>query len=238
MKTNNFFKQNKVLVIIVAVVLIIIGIGIFGSSGNDSKTTTAVTINKAVQTKCLSEVNDVRFCKFVGTFAGVGSYSAVMTSTSNGVNTSAQVSIAANGNGSMMVKEGTATSNRIVVYGGYTYILDTTDNQWLSYAPGDSSAPSLLDIKKSMAEGDFKNSSGQVEQYVYKGTEVVYGTNCFKYQIVDPAQPDQVGYIWFDTGNYLLRKLSSKDATTDMTMTFSYGSVTITKPTPVKGSAN
>lgn len=238
MNVNSFYKQYKAWIVVLIVVLAAVLLSIFGSSNNQSKSTVATKIDKAAQTKCMNAVNDVKFCKFFGTFIGVGDYSAVANSTSNGVVTQIQLAIAANGNGRMTVKEGTATSSNIVVYQGYTYVQDPTDNQWLSYAPGSSNAPSLLDIRKSLAEGDFKNSSGQAEQYIDRGTEVVYGTNCYKYQIVNPAETGQIGYIWFSTGDYLLRKLTSTDSTTDMTMTFTYGTVSVTKPFPVKGSAD
>lgn len=234
---KNFYKHNKLGVIMGAIVLAIILLGVFGdSSDNQSKTSTAST-NNDVQTKCLADVNDKTFCKFAGTFAAAGDYSATMTSTTGGVTSNIQVAVAANGNGSMTVRSSDTTSSSIVVYGGTTYVQDPTDNQWLSYALGSPSAPALVDIKKEFAKGDFKNSAGQKDQYLNKGTEVVNGLKSYKYQIVDPAQPGQQGFIWFDTKNYLLRKLSTKDATTDLTMTFTYDKVSIVQPYPIKGPA-
>lgn len=237
---KDFYKQHKGLVVAGIVVLAIIGLGALGNTDkNQSKTTTSsATINKDVQTKCMADVNDTTFCRFAGTFTAVGDYSGVLSSTSSGVTSKVQVAIAANGDGTMTIQQGDAASSSIVVFGGSTYVQDPTDHQWLSYALGDSNAPALVDMKKEIAKADFKNSSGQKDQYVNKGTEKVNGLNCYKYQIIDPSKPDQIGYMWFDTSDYLLRKLSSKDATTDMTMTFTYGKVSVTQPYPVKGPAS
>jgi hypothetical protein len=200
-----------------------------GSSGSSSS---AVSVNKEVQDKCMAQVKDTTFCKFAGAFGNVGDYSAVMTSVADGNMTTATMAISSGGNSSMTVKENGTTSATIVVYNGSTYVQDPSDQQWIKYTAAD--APSVLDIKKEFVTTGFKNDSGKNDQYFNKGTETVDGKDCYKYQVVDTDKPNQQGFMWFDKDSYLLRKLSNSDAGTELSMTFSYGKVSIDQPSPVK----
>lgn len=238
---NDFFKNYKGWIAAGVVILALIVLGVTGGSNKKSSSSPSLSLNKELQTKCLAEVNDSKFCKFAATFANVGSYNATMTETTESGNTQAQISIASNGNSSMTVTQnaaGVSTTSKIVVYNGITYLQDPSDKKWLSYKAGDTNAPSIVDIKKEIAKGDFKNTSGQKDQYINKGTESINGKQCYKYQIIDPSQTSQTGYMWFDTKDYLLRKMTTKDASMDLAMTFNYGSVNIAQPSPVKGSAS
>lgn len=206
-----------------------------GSSSNAS--TTSVSVNKDVQDKCMTEIGDATFCKFAGTFANVSDYSAVMTSVEGGKTTLANMAIASNGDSSMIVKEDGTTTANIITYSGATYVQDPADLMWIKYSSSSSDAPAVLDIKKEFVKSGFKNDSGKKDQYFNRGKETVNGVECYKYQIVDTDKPDQQGFLWFDADSYLLRQLSNKDATTELLMTFSYGKVSISQPTPIKDAS-
>lgn len=202
------------------------------SGGSSGSSNSAISVNKEIQDKCLAEVKDATFCKFAGVFANVGDYSALMTSVGDGKTTNAVMAIASDGNSSMTVKENGVTSANIVVFSGNTYVQDPSDQQWIKYTAAD--APSVLDIKKEFVTSGFKNDSGKTDQYFNKGTETIDGQECYKYQIVDTDKPSQQGFLWFGKDDYLLRKLANSDAGTELSMTFSYGKVSIAQPTPIK----
>lgn len=203
------------------------------SGSATSSSSSSLNLNKEVQSKCLTEVKDDTFCKFAGAFANISDYSMVMTSISGGKTTSAKIDLAANGDSSMLVKVDGEASAAIVSYGGSTYVQDPSDQQWIKQASNDSSL-SIPNIKKEFIDSGFKNTSGKTDQYFNKGTETVDGVDCYKYQVVDADKPTEQGFMWFSKDTFLLHKISSKTADTDLTMTFSYNKVTIAQPSPVK----
>lgn len=229
--------KNKSTWLFVAVV-IVLGIFFLGkdNSSNGGGSTPAVSINKDIQNKCLAEVNDSLFCKFAGTWANVQGYKTVASVATESGKTQMLVTIASNGNGSMSVDEGSGVTSRIVVFNGVTYVQNPTDNSWQQYSGTEANKPALLDIKKEFLKSDFKADSGQKINYVNKGTEAIGKLTCYKYQIEDPSKTGETGYMWFDNKDFLLRKLSSKDSSTDMQMTFSYENTNVSLPSPIKGN--
>jgi outer membrane lipoprotein-sorting protein len=202
-------------------------------STTSSSSSSSLNLNKEVQAKCLTEVKDDIFCKFAGAFANISDYSLVMTSISEGKTTSAKIDLAANGDSSMLVKVDGESSAAIVSYGGNTYVQDSSDQQWIKQA-GTNSSLSIPNIKKEFIDSGFKNDNGKTDQYFNKGTETVDGVDCYKYQVVDSDKPTEQGFMWFSKDTFLLHKISSKTADTDLTMTFSYSKVNIAQPSPVK----
>jgi hypothetical protein len=76
------------------------------------------------------------------------------------------------------------------------------------------------------------------DDYKKIGKEACGNLSCFKYQFVDRSNPTDETFIWFDTKDYRLQKLTYKTvdnvASGNSEMTFSYGSVKISEPSPIQ----
>jgi outer membrane lipoprotein-sorting protein len=237
--TNKLQKnQNGIAHVLLAVlvVAVVAAIGLVAWKVNNNRSTASTAIDKVVQDKCMTEVNDKQLCKFAGAFANVTNFKVAGTSTdSTGAAATLDLAYDSKNNISMVIKQ-SGQESAVVVYGGVTYVKDPTDNQWFKFAVGDKNAPEALDIKKEFTKADFKNDAGQKLAYKNLGTEQCGSLKCYKYQETDPAKSTETTYLWIDTKDSLLRRVTtsdSKDKTnTDFSLT--YGSVVISLPSPTK----
>lgn len=133
----------------------------------------------------------------------------------------------------MIVKQNDQEQANVVVYNGTTYLKDYSDGQWIKYASNDPSKPEVTDLKKEFAKGDFKSDSGQKITYTKIGSEACGNLKCYKYQVKDPDTPGD-NFLWFDTKDYLLRRITLKDQSSSTDMTITYATVNITEPSPTK----
>lgn len=229
----NDLLKNKVVWLLVAVVLI--GGGVWLATKNNdggSKTTTAV--NKEVQDKCKADVNDETFCKFAGAFGAAESYKVMAISTGQGGTSVLELSSDKNGNSQMVIKQNDQEQANIVYYNNNTYSKDYEDGKWIKYPADDPTKPEVTDLKKEFAKGDFKNDQGQKIDYIQKGTEKCGNLTCYKYQVKDPALPDQEGFLWFDNKDYLLRRITINEGGVMTDMSVNYTAVNISEPSPTK----
>ena len=228
-----FFKRYKVLSLI-ALVVVVGGIWLATKDGGTDGSKTSSSINKDVQSKCMNDVNDELFCKFAGSFANVGDYKITANISSQSGSSVLEVANDAKGNSSMVVKQNGQEQGNIIAYNGVTYSKDYSDGQWFKYSASDATKPESVDLKKELVKGDFKADNGQKIDYKNLGTEKCGSLNCYKYQVNDPTKLDTEGFIWFDTKDYLLRRITAKDASTNTDMTLSYSAVNISAPSPTK----
>src|SRR3989344_1313082 len=193
-----------------------------------------ISVNKELQSKCTTQVNDETFCKFAGVFANAGDYKVSVTSNDQSGASTIELASDSKGNSSMVVTQGGQEQGNIVLFNGVTYLKDPTDGQWFKFSSTDTNKPEVLDLKKEIAKGDFKGDAGQTLQYKQIGTEACGNLTCFKYQVIDPQKPNEEGFLWFDTKDYLLRRVTAKSngSTTDMNLT--YTKVSISEPSPTK----
>lgn len=226
---KDFFKNRVVWLVIV--ILIVIGGGIWLANKDSSPN---VSMNKELYDKCMADVNDKTFCTFAGAFGNVSAYKVEATSTSDSGTSTIEMSSDSKNNSQMVIKQNGQEQANVVSYNGSTYSKDYTDGKWFKYPAGDANAPQTTDLKKEFAKGDFKNDKGQKIDYVNSGTEACGDLTCYKYQVKDPALPEQQGYVWFDNKDYLMRKLTIKDSKSDTVMLVSYPTVTIAEPSPTK----
>lgn len=222
--------KNKILWVIV--VVIVVGGGVWlATKGEEGPK--ASNINKELQSKCMTEVNDELFCKFAGAFGNVEAFKVMATSTSDQGTYSSEILTDAKDNNQMIIKQNDQEQINIVTYNGTTYLKDYTDGQWIKYAANDPNKPEVTDLKKEFAKGNFKSDSGQKITYTKVGTEACGNLKCYKYQVKDPDTPGD-NFLWFDTKDYLLRKITLKDSSSSTEMTVNYETVNITEPSPTK----
>lgn len=222
------------LALLIAVVAAVIGLVAWKVSGNSSTSSTA--INKAVQDKCTSVVNDEVFCKFAGAFGNVSDYKVIVNTTAEGSASVLELASDSKGNSSMLVKVNGQEQGNVVVFSGVTYSKDYTDGKWFKFASSDTTKPETVDLKKEFLKSDFKNDSGQNFTYKNLGTEQCDVLKCHKYQETDPAKPTETTYLLFDTKDFLLRRVTVNDskANANADMTVTYGAVAISAPSPTK----
>lgn len=228
---NEFLKKYKVWLAIVLVIVVVGGVWL--ATKNDSGAS-KTGVNKELQDKCKAEINDDTFCKFVGSFGNAGDYKTSVNSTAPEGTSSLELANDNKGNSSMVVKQNGQEQANIVVYSGTTYSKDYSDGKWFKFSASDANKPTALDLKKEFAKGDFKGDSGQKLEYKKITTEKCGSLSCYKYQIVDPQKTSQEGFIWFDTKDYLLRRVTIKEGTTSTDMSLTYSSVSISAPSPTK----
>ena len=215
-------------------VLILAGAGIYLGSKGDDKTTSGQTgktsLNKEVQNKCQSQVGDELFCKFAGAFANIGAYQVTANVNSNEGATSIELASDAKGNSQMVLKKD-GQSQTLVSYNGSTYVKGPGDSAWTKYPSGDASAQ-IIDLKKEFVKGDFdKNDKGEKISYKKIGTESCGNLQCWKYEVTEPSQN---GFLYFDTQNYWLRRVTISNSASNTDMNLTYENVSIAEPSPVK----
>lgn len=232
-------NQNGIAQVMLAAIVIVViaAIGLVAWKVSSNRSTLTTGINKATQDKCMTEVNDKQLCKFAGAFANITDYKVVINGTDSTGPSVITLSYDSKNNISENVTQNGQDQGSVIVYSGATYVKDsTTEGVWLKFAAGDKNAPAALDIKKEFLKADFKNDSGQKFTYKNLGTEKCDKLTCYKYQETDPAKPTETTYLFIDTRDSLLRRISVSDSTakTSAEMTITYETVVITAPSPVK----
>lgn len=220
----------------VLIIVVIAAVGLVGWKVNNNRSTTTTNINKEVQDKCKTAVNDDLFCKFAGAFGNVGDYKVTLNTTDQSGISAIELANDSKNNSSMVVKQNGQEQANIVVYSGVTYAKDYTDGKWFKYGANDTNKPQAVDLKKEFLKGDFKGDNGQKLEYKKIGTEKCDKLTCYKYQVIDSQKPTETDFLWFDTKAFLLRRATVNDskANTSAEMTITYASVSISLPSPTK----
>lgn len=119
-----------------------------------------------------------------------------------------------------------------------TYMKAAGEKEWIEYPPmkeeGKAEKQGLFDIdsfKQDMADVMKETKDSLTVKKV--GTERCGAYTCTIFETKD-ATLDSTTKIWVDTKEYLSRKMEMSSNGSTSVMTFEYGPVTITKPSPVK----
>jgi hypothetical protein len=222
------------------IVVVVAAIGFAGykvSNKNDKKSVTptaAVASNSAAESACNKEISDKTFCKFVSHFSLNSAYKATIASTdSSGMVSKVELQNDSKSNSTMVTKDANGKeTSAFITLDNSSYIKDESDNSWTKYTSStatDTTKPTS-DIKIDTNDITSKNTIS----YKNLGTEACGKLTCYKYQVVDSANAGTTQYIWFDNKNYMMQRWYSKDANGTMDMSFTYQSVNITAPSPVK----
>ncbi len=231
--------KNKLVWVIVAVAIIAGLYFIFKGGSNQSSTsstnsTAGLGIDKEIQDKCLSQLHDDNFCKFAGTFANVKAYK--ISFTDNASKSSFELSKDAKGNAALTATQAGQT-NHVVTYNGSAYVQDPSDHKWIKATAAEAGIdPNSFDVKKQLLAGDFNKDKDTGKSISYKkvGTEACGNSRCYKYQAITDGQV--TGYMWIDTNDYLLRKMTATQSGSSVEITLAYDNINITEPSPVKAA--
>lgn len=245
------FKQRKsesgfapVMMLVIVVVLVAVGgAGYYVYNKNKDKNSSSSTTpaqaasNKAVNDACNTALKDKDFCKFASNWEGLTNYKT--TITSNGAEgTSTMVLETENSDKTRMTTStGGKETAAYVTIGNDSYIKDEADGSWTKFT-NDSATSNTPDIKGDIKVSDFSAAELAKTQYKKIGKEACGKLTCLKYQIVENDTPTTETFIWFDTKDFLLRRITTKEGADTSEMTMSYDKVSISTPSPVKSSSS
>lgn len=233
-------EQGLALPLILLVVVLLAAVGgagyfVYSKNSEKKDSTNGQSVsNKAVEEECKKEIDDKDFCKFASSFSLDESFKSVITTTSpEGTNV---IAMETDGNGG--TRSVTSTNGQVV--GEFigtkeaTYIKDLSDGYWTKYSMDISDE--ATDIPSDDLDFDFDEDETTPDNTQYKslGKEACGNLTCFKYQIIDPTNPSDESYVWFDDDDYKLRRWQFKNSEGTSEITYEYTSVTITEPSPLK----
>lgn len=211
------------IIVVIVAVLAAGGVGWWVWQKNKDKTPRQEAINSAV---CNGDDKDI--CKFFAGWKATDNYSIEATSTVNDETTKAIIEV--DGKDKTHVSfSGSLTYDTITIGNTlYTKAGDTWYKQTLS-------AEEVKNYQGDINTEFTEPTAGGKISYIKVGTEDCNDRKCFKYQVVDADTPDVTQYIWFDTKDFLLRRvqITSTDGT-GSDMTVSYKKVSISEPSPVR----
>lgn len=231
-----------ILLIVLGVVVIAGVAGVGYKVANNKKTTNTNTSgtsshssssgsNVGTETTCLATYHDSNLCHFASNAASFTktAYTATLTLVQQGSGTST-TTLKNDGKGNTeLTGSGSGAVINAITLDGVMYVQSNDTGPWIEYPTG-STAPtsnptSNMDIAVGATTTSFKSL----------GKEACGNLTCYKYEIDSKLTPDTKQVVWFDTSSYKLREWNYSDANGDSTdMKVAYGSVTITKPSPVE----
>ncbi len=219
------------------VLLIVIVVGVLGFVGwrvisqDKAKNETVKSATGDADRDCLEVYNDKVLCGFATNNANFRklSYTAVNNSADS-MGQTTQITVQNNGSGSSSIasKAGNSQFNSIVI--GPTTYVQNNGSPWVKYDHDAPAAPSPANnLKFTFSSPD--TSKDQRVNYKKIGQERCGGANCYKYQVSSPTISGTT-YIWINPNDDYLMRLTTKssDGTNDISVT--YGTVTITAPSP------
>ncbi len=225
--------SKTVVLVVIAVLLIGGGAFYFMTMRGGSANPLSRIIKKPLNPNC--EYKDPDLCKFFNNYKDLPSFTMVTNSKFEGVAMESKFESQGQDKSHIVTSESGKESMNIINIGDTTYTKDYTDNKWFkqTHKPDPNITPTQSnDIKDAF--NDKKQMEDKTE-YKAMGKEACGNMMCFKYQVITPGNEETTDYIWFDDNDYLLRKQSTvgKDGSVSES-TFSYDSVSITEPSPVK----
>jgi hypothetical protein len=240
------------ILILILVVVVIAGVGFVGykvannkstppvstgssqKSGSNSSSGQSSTSTLATDASCLASYHDANLCHFASNSANFDktAYVATITETSpQGVASNMTLSSDGKGNTSLVAMSGGQQLSTVSLSGN-TYIQTGTGTTWLEYPAGTAGNPSESSNPTS-AMNIGVGSNGIT--FKAEGTASCGSLTCYKYEILDSAQPGTTQSALFDTKSYKLREWQESDSTSGTTtMDITYQAVNIVAPSPVK----
>lgn len=235
---------GSVFIIAIVVVLAVAGVVTWqltkkSSPKTPSSTNSTNTANTSgsVSSSCLKAYNDNALCAFAE-HANISNQEYVATGTAtNSTGSKSTYTVKNDGKGNTEV---TYSSNgqqlSSINLDGATYIQTGTSSSWLEYSGTSLGAATAAPNPTSGFKLDFTTSTPAGVSVTKEGTTSCGSLTCYKYKVIDSSTPTATEYVYFDTSSYLLRQWTSNDTSSGISvdLTFSYPSVTITKPSPVQ----
>jgi len=181
------------------------------------------------------ELKDPDLCKFINNWKALSNFTVSTTTKDKSGETSESVfELAGEAKSHIRASQNGKDVMDMIIIDDTTYTKDFSDGKWWKYTYKEGENEEIKDLTKKDEFNDVPTGEDKT-QYKAMGKEPCGDMNCFKYQVIDPEDPDTIQYIWFDDKEYKLRKqtITTKDGETTEA-TFSYNTVTVNAPSPVK----
>lgn len=229
-------EQGIIHILFIVIAVVILGaLGYLGwrAYSTHQASNPPTTSNTAVNNACLTSYHDTNLCNFAAHSTSLDklAYNATLKITNpQGVVSTMTVSNDGKGNNSSVLGSGTQQVSTIQLNGAM-YMQSGGTGTWMEYPAGTSGTPSTSSPTSDMNVG--VGTSGISFKYV--DTEACDTFTCYKYQVSDASQTGVMQYVLFDKDSYLLREWMSTSPTNgSVDMSITYGSVTISTPSPVQ----
>lgn len=179
--------------------------------------------------------NDPDLCKFINNFKITNSYSAQSLTTDNsGKKFESTFEIVGTDKSHIVYSEAGKENFNVITISDTTYTKDYSDNKW--WKQKQPKEEKKLETQANIKE-DIAKTEAPEDKTTYKkiGMESCGSRQCFKYQVIDPANTDTTDYLWFDNSEYLLRRERNEGKDGSVTDTaINYSGVNINAPSPTK----
>lgn len=226
------------IIVVIVAVLAAAGVGYFiydRQKKDDLPANSSLTNQEAsaIRDECKSVIDDENLCKFAVNWSGTKSYKMTITTTSQEGPSTTTLETDEQDNTSGVVSQDGKEVSAFITIGKTSYVKDLSDGGWFKYENNAETETTFEDL-----EFNFEKDLPEAERTQYKaeGKEACGNLECYKYQVIDPKSSDSTTTIWFDTKDFLLRRVSSTAAGSTSDITYSYEPVTITAPSPIKES--
>jgi len=221
------------IVLAIVVIAAVGGAGYFVWHKNQAKTPEAMA-TKAIQdaiknAKC--DYNDKDLCKFFSSWKAQGSYSVLSTSEADGQKTTTNMQV--EGNDAHITVSGAVTYD-VISIGQDTYTKAADGTWWKQTTANDTATQYKDNAKVDLKDPDTTTTAASKVTYTKLGKEKCGNLTCFKYQEVDPGDAKTTTLLWFDDHDYQLRRTQTTNEGGTFDATYSYNSVKVGVPSPVK----
>jgi hypothetical protein len=222
--------------LVLLLVLVLAGVGFAGWRVLHKDKVNQSAAQGSSGSSCMDAYHDQTLCNFETAYADFSklAFTAVDNSTDSMSQTSQiTIKIDGKGNSSISSQAGNQTTNSIMI-GNTTYVQN--GDSWIKYT---AAAPAVSNPAGELKLRFSSPSTPKDKRINYKklGKEQCGDATCYKYQVSGPVTSGTT-YIWINSGNYRLQRMTIKtsDGTDDISVT--YGPVTITAPSPTTTPAD
>ncbi len=210
-----------------------------------SKTDNSLTAEeKQAQQEILANCPyDEAICQYMAAQMGAYKHGLTLTTTStyDGETVTSKTMMDGSGNIHSISTTGEKESSEMILLNGATYIKDLTDGSWMKMpADPENNDSESFSVSNMMDEMKAELESDEYKMVFTKVGEESCGEmaptlTCGVYTMMEAADSSYSTKMWIDTKEHLARKMETSmgdDSTS--TIYYSYESVTITEPSPVK----
>jgi outer membrane lipoprotein-sorting protein len=234
-------KKNSTMSIVIAVVaLAVIGGGAYWYLGHKQGPALSPQMQAVQQTVLQNCKYDADFCKYAanGIVAMSSGYTMTSESTNNGKTTKMIFKTDGKNNSESTSMTDGKEAGSFISLDKTTYMKGAGETTWTEFPPSkdQNGAPKNIFDFESLKTEMTNATKDAVSTLVVKkvGTEACGAFTCSIFAMTDKSSSTTTK-IWVDTTAYLARKMEATSPEgTISTMTFDYGPVVITKPSPVK----
>jgi len=235
--------MNKKTLVSFVGILIILGIGGFvflQQKNKEASLPVSPEIKKMQQEVIANCKYDADFCKYAanGIVAMSGGYTMTSESTFDGKKSKMVMKSDGKENSESTTYTDGKEGGSFVSLNKSTYMKNSGEKEWTEFPPTKDEAgkptTNLFDFESLKKE--LGNVTKEIENSLLVkkiGTEPCGKLTCTIFEITEKVT-NFTTKIWVDTTNFYARKMESKMQQGISTMTFDYGPVTITKPSPVR----